>query len=264
MSVQIIDTSSQRVTETWQGNLRAILGKDICGAEKSCGSIRELEPSKGFEFESNDVHCLAYCMSGSGDFTYKGTLSQVGRSCGVYLDPHEKCTIVAGSKGLTLLQLTVPKIKGEKLTGGYVFSPGISHQLRDAGGLRLRTFCVNSKMPSRKGRVSTNSACMQAGEMRYSPNGFSPLHKHAGTDHFYLIFEGTGTVDDGTTTLPVGPGNLVFIPEDEPHRLRASESGLHYFEFIAPNQHKTSILSGDKKKDLKWFFVDTGEEWNQS
>ena len=61
---------------------------------------------------------------------------------------------------------------------------------------------------------------------------------------------------------PVGPGDLVFIPAEAKHRLRASDTGLFYFEFQAPNRFKTHILDGTPD-DLRWNRVD-GRVWVQT
>jgi len=58
-------------------------------------------------------------------------------------------------------------------------------------------------------------------------------------------------------TRDVGPGDLVFIPPEEKHRLRASKSPLFYFEFQAPNRFITKILDGTKA-DLVWNRVEGG------
>ena len=58
------------------------------------------------------------------------------------------------------------------------------------------------------------------------------------------------------------PGDMVFIPAEATHRLRATESPLFYFEFQAPNRFKTTILDGTPE-DLKWNRVD-GRVWIQT
>ena len=60
---------------------------------------------------------------------------------------------------------------------------------------------------------------------------------------------------------PVGSGDLVFIPAEEKHRLRALES-LFYFEWQAPNRFKTTILEGSDA-DLRWNRKD-GKVWVQT
>ena len=66
---------------------------------------------------------------------------------------------------------------------------------------------------------------------------------------------------EGIDVLFVGPGDLVFIPAEEKHRLRSKEP-LFYFEFQAPNRFKTTILDGTKE-DLLWERRD-GKVWVQS
>jgi mannose-6-phosphate isomerase-like protein (cupin superfamily) len=56
-------------------------------------------------------------------------------------------------------------------------------------------------------------------------------------------------------------GDMIFIPAEEKHRLRATEK-LFYFEFQAPNRFKTTILDGTPD-DLLWEKVD-GKVWVQS
>lgn len=57
----------------------------------------------------------------------------------------------------------------------------------------------------------------------------------------------------------VGPGDMIFIPAEEKHRLRATEP--LYFEFQAPNRFKTTILEGTDA-DLGW--ERDGKVWIQS
>ena len=55
--------------------------------------------------------------------------------------------------------------------------------------------------------------------------------------------------------------DMVFIPAEEKHRLRAT-TPLFYFEFQAPNRFQTMILEGTGD-DLKWEHRD-GKVWMQS
>jgi len=98
---------------------------------------------------------------------------------------------------------------------------------------------------------------MLAGVMHYKSNASSPFHLHENCEHFYFIIEGKGTVETPEGTRPVEPGSLVFIPPEAKHRLRATETGLFYFEFQAPNRFKTTILDGTPD-DLRWDRVDGG------
>jgi mannose-6-phosphate isomerase-like protein (cupin superfamily) len=102
---------------------------------------------------------------------------------------------------------------------------------------------------------------MLAGIMRYKKGAKSPYHQHANCEHFYFIMEGRAAVETPDGEREVGPGDMVFIPADEPHRLRSIDP-LFYFEFQAPNRFKTTILDGTPD-DLLWEKVD-GKIWVQS
>ena len=100
-----------------------------------------------------------------------------------------------------------------------------------------------------------------AGIMRYRKGAASPYHLHQNCEHFYFIIEGSGTVETPEGVREVRPGDMIFIPAEDRHRLRASEP-LFYFEFQAPNRFKTTILDGTPD-DLLWERID-GKVWVQS
>jgi len=102
---------------------------------------------------------------------------------------------------------------------------------------------------------------MLAGIMRYKKGASSPYHYHENCEHFYFMIDGTATVETPEGVKRVKGGDMVFIPAEEKHRLRATES-LFYFEFQAPNRFKTTILDGTPD-DLLWEKVD-GKIWVQS
>ena len=91
---------------------------------------------------------------------------------------------------------------------------------------------------------------MLAGIMRYRKGASSPYHFHENCEHFYFMIDGTATVETPEGVRNVKSGDIVFIPAEEKHRLRATES-LFYFEFQAPNRFKTTILDGTPD-DLLW------------
>ena len=97
---------------------------------------------------------------------------------------------------------------------------------------RERTFFVNKEL--------TNIDDMLAGIMRYKQGAASPLHLHENCEHFYFIMEGKGSVETPEGIRDVNPGDMVFIPAEATHRLRATESPLFYFEFQAPNRFVTN------------------------
>ena len=102
---------------------------------------------------------------------------------------------------------------------------------------------------------------MLAGIMRYKKGASSPYHFHENCEHFYFMIDGTATVETPEGVRDVKSGDMIFIPAEEKHRLRATES-LFYFEFQAPNRFKTTILDGTPD-DLLWERVD-GKIWVQS
>lgn len=118
---------------------------------------------------------------------------------------------------------------------------------------RERTFFVNQEL--------AHIDDMLAGVMHYQAGAASPYHYHANCEHFYFIIDGQATVESEHGVRAVGPGDLVFIPAEERHRLRAV-GPLFYFEWQAPNRFKTTILDGTPD-DLRWERRD-GRVWVQT
>lgn len=136
----------------------------------------------------------------------------------------------------------------------YIFHENELPRLVSAVPGRERTFFVNKEL--------ADIDDMLAGVMHYKANAASPFHLHENCEHFYFIIEGKGTVETPEGVRPVEPGSMVFIPPEARHRLRASDTGLFYFEFQAPNRFKTTILDGTPD-DLVWNRVD-GKVWIQT
>jgi mannose-6-phosphate isomerase-like protein (cupin superfamily) len=136
----------------------------------------------------------------------------------------------------------------------YIFHEDDLPKLVGASGGRERIFFVNKEL--------ADIDDMLAGVMHYAAHGYSPYHYHEICEHFYFIMEGNGSVETPEGTRSVGPGDLVFIPAEAKHRLRATDTGLFYFEFQAPNRFKTHILDGTPE-DLVWNRVD-GRKWIQT
>ncbi len=123
-----------------------------------------------------------------------------------------------------------------------------------------------SKVPGRTGiffvsKELSDVDAMLAGIMRYADGASSPYHYHKNCEHFYFIIDGEATVETPDGVTEVEPGDMVFIPAEERHRLR-SRTPLFYFEFQAPNRFETTILDGTPD-DLLWEKVD-GKIWVQS
>jgi mannose-6-phosphate isomerase-like protein (cupin superfamily) len=135
----------------------------------------------------------------------------------------------------------------------YIFQQDELPRLISAVPGRERVFFVSKELSS--------TDAMLAGIMHYDKGAASPYHLHENCEHFYFIFDGEATIETEEGTRPLHPGELVFIPAEAKHRLRATEP-LFYFEFQAPNRFKTTILDGTQD-DLLWERVD-GKVWVQS
>ena len=135
----------------------------------------------------------------------------------------------------------------------YIFHQDDLPRLLSVTPGRERVFFVNKEL--------THMDDMLAGIMYYKQDASSPLHLHENCEHFYLIFDGEATFESDEGIVDLNPGDLVFIPAEEKHRLRA-KTPLFYFEFQAPNRFKTTILEGTDD-DLLWERVD-GNVWVQS
>jgi len=135
----------------------------------------------------------------------------------------------------------------------YIFQQDELPRLLSTVPGRERVFFVSKEL--------TQTDAMLAGIMRYEKGAASPLHQHANCEHFYFIMEGRATVETAEGVRDVGPGDLIFFPADDRHRLRAVEP-LFYFEYQSPNRFKTTILDGTKE-DLLWERKD-GKVWVQS
>jgi len=136
----------------------------------------------------------------------------------------------------------------------YIFKEDELPSLIDAKAARERIFFVNQELA----KIDD----MLAGVMHYKKDAASPLHLHKNCEHFYFIINGKATVESDQGVRPVGPGDMIFIPAEDKHRLRASDSALFYFEFQAPNRFVTTILDGTPD-DLRWERRD-GRVWVQT
>jgi len=96
----------------------------------------------------------------------------------------------------------------------YIFHEDELPKLVSAVPGRERTFFVNKEL--------THIDDMLAGIMRYKQGAASPLHLHENCEHFYFIIEGKGSVETPEGIRDVNPGDMVFIPAEATHRLRAT------------------------------------------
>jgi quercetin dioxygenase-like cupin family protein len=270
--INVIDTNNRRKEAISAGTVRQVITGDD-GAKDVRAAIHEIEPGKSVEFDSGSRSHLLYVINGAGgEFSFGGSKHAALKGSGLYLEPGEKAAVSAGATRLTVLHLHVPK-HTRKTTNtppkSYYFDEAKLQTLISAGKTRIRSFWVN------KETGLSGSWDMQAGLMLYTPNGFSPRHKHDGTStnpegavHFYMIFEGTGKVIEDTGTSAIGPGDLVLIPAGEWHQLVASDTGLRYMEFQGPFDFASTMDKDPEGKD--WFIKGTDDgtgkpvKWVQS
>ena len=272
MSINIIDTNNRKKENIPAGTVRQIITSDD-GANDVRAAIHEIEPGKSQAFDSGSRSHLLYVINGAGgEFSFKGAQHAAGKGTGLYLEPGEKGVVTAGASPLIVLHLHVAKHTSKSTQtapSSYYFDESTLQTLVSAGKTRVRAFWVN------KETGLSGSWDMQAGLMLYTPNGYSPRHKHDGTAtnpggavHFYMIFEGTGKVIEDTGTKPIGPGDLVLIPAGEWHQLVAADTGLRYMEFQGPFDFASTMDNDPEGKD--WFIKGTDDgtgkliKWVQS
>ncbi len=53
--------------------------------------------------------------------------------------------------------------------------------------------------------------------------GEFPFHKHDDTDDFFLVLDGTMTMDYEGSSVTAGPGEIVIVPKGVTHRPRAKD-----------------------------------------
>jgi len=274
MSINVISTATRKRVPTSAGTVREIITAEDAGAKHVRASIHDVEPNRTLEFNAGGTTHLVYVIDGSGaQFSFKGEKYPAKKGTGLYLEAGEKAGVTAGGTKLSVLQLNVPQHTTKAVSGvknSYYFDEEKLQALIDAGKIRIRSFWVN------KETGLSNSWDMQAGLMYYLPHAYAPRHKHdatptnpGGAVHFYMIFEGTATVDDDAgKTLPLGPGDLVLIPHSEWHQLKATETGLRYMEFQGPFDFKTEMINDPLGKD--WYIKGTDDgtgnpiKWVQS
>lgn len=66
------------------------------------------------------------------------------------------------------------------------------------------------------------------------PGGEIPLHHHWYEQEMYVL-EGQGVAGDADTEHPIGPGTVMYVPPDHPHRLRNTGDGVLRFICVIPH-----------------------------
>ena len=235
-----------------------------------------------FNIQAGDFYHVLYVMKNpvSGFIHYEGEAHRAEQGAGVLLAPDEPARFDASGSSLELLHMVVPEPPAEVEDGlpggpGYYFDRDTLRVLSDASGGRVRRFCAESSVRLPDGSRLTPTNAIQAGEMHYVDGGSSPYHSHVGTNanpdgpsHCYITFKGRGVVEVEGDTREIEPGTLVYFPSGVPHRLRALDGPLDYFEIQAWRSFKTNVLS-EEPLGLRWYYErehpDADRvEWDQS
>jgi len=80
-------------------------------------------------------------------------------------------------------------------------------------------------------------------EMLYPPNYEVPLHVHHREEAVYYVLEGEMTVHIGSDTSIGGPGSVIDIPNDTPHRFTVTSPGpVKYLLRLSPAGFESFII----------------------
>ncbi len=280
--VSIIDSNTAEAKPVESGLERTICGQSLCGSKTLTVYRRTVLEGRRFEPQANDDYHIVYVMESpkEGQISFNDEAHATEEGAGVLLAPGESARFEASGSDLELLHMVTPKPPAaveDGLSGGpgYFFNRKTLRALSDASGGRVRRFCAESTIRFLDGSRLTPTNAIQAGEMLYHEGGSSPYHAHVATSanpdgaaHCYMTFKGRGVVEVGDTSQELEPGTLVYFPPGVPHRLRALDGPLDYFEIQAWRSFRTNILS-EEPLGLKWYYEpETPEaapvEWDQS
>ena len=280
--VSIINWNKAEAKPVASGLERTICSQGLCGSKTLTVTQRTVLEGRRFDVQAGGDYHLVYVIEApkAGTISFNGKSHAAEDGAGVLLAPGESARFEASGSKLELLHMVTPKPPAAVEAGlpggpGYFFNRTTLRPLSDASGGRVRRFCAESTVRLLDGSRLTPTNAIQAGEMRYHEGGSSPYHRHVGTPanpdgpaHCYITFKGRGVVQVGDDTQELEPGTLVFFPTGVPHRLRAKDGPLDYFELQAWKSFKTDVLS-EEKLGLKWYYdpVKPGAErveWDQT
>ena len=277
-----INSNTAKSESSPAGTIRTLCSAELCDSKTLTVRRHTMLPNRQQSFESGNGYQLLYVMSAAkpGSVRFKDQSHAATEGAGVLLVPGESAQFESSDGALDVLQMAVPKPPAAVDNGlpggpGYYFDRTTLRALSDASGGRVRRFCAESSVRLADGSRLTVTNAIQAGEMHYNEGGASPYHSHSGTpanpagaDHCYMTFKGQGRVEVEGTMRDIEPGTLVYFPPGVPHRLRAVDGPLDYFEIQAWRSFKTSVLS-EEPLGLRWYYDRDRPgaeraEWNQS
>lgn len=72
----------------------------------------------------------------------------------------------------------------------------------------------------------------------FEPGQVQKPHAHAGADKLYYVLEGSGEFSVGVEKKVLGPGELLYVPENEEHGVvNTGDDRLVVLIAITPNAH---------------------------
>ncbi len=280
--ISIVDSNTAEATPVESGLERTLCSPSLCDSKNLTVYRRTILAGRQFDLEAGKDYHIVYIMQGSTDglVHFETAAHAAEDGAGVLLAPGEAARFEAAESNLELLHMVTPQPPPAVEAGlpggpGYFFNRQTLRALTDASGGRVRRFCAESSVELLDGSRLTPTNAIQAGEMHYIEGGSSPYHQHEGTDanpdgaaHAYMTFKGRGVVEVGETSQEIEPGTLSYFPPGVPHRLRAHQGPLDYFEIQAWRSFKTIVLS-EEPLGLRWYYEpETPDadpvEWNQS
>jgi mannose-6-phosphate isomerase-like protein (cupin superfamily) len=280
--LSIVNSNTAEAKPAAHGMERTLCSPELCGSKNLSVYRRTIVQGKRFDIPAGADYHLVYVMNSPAKATvqFGGKTHDAEEGVGVLVCPAESAQFEASSGNLELLHMITPKPPADVEAGlpggpGYFFTRKTLRGLSDASGGRVRRFCAESSVRLRDGSRLTSTNAIQAGEMHYHDGGSSPYHVHKGTPanpagaaHCYMTFKGRGVVEVENEFQDIEPGTLVYFPPGVPHRLRAKDGPLDYFEIQAWRSFKTTILS-EEPLGLKWYYEadspnEERVEWNQS
>lgn len=280
--LSVVNSNTAESRPVGHGTETVLCSPTLCGANNLTVSKRTLEPNRRFDVRGSGQYHLLFVMKApaKGTIRFGGKAYDAEEGAGVLLTPSESAEFESAATSMDVLHMIVPQPPAavdDGLPGGpgYFFNRNTLRALSDASGGRVRRFCAESSVRLRDGSRLTSTNAIQAGEMHYHDGGASPYHVHRGTPanpkgaaHCYMTFKGRGVVEVENEFQEIEPGTLVYFPPGVPHRLRAKDGPLDYFEIQAWRSFKTTILS-EEPLGLKWFYESDSpneerQEWNQS
>lgn len=280
--VHIIDSNAADAVTVPSGLRRTLCSPRLCGSKTLTVYRRTVVGGLQFDLDAGDFYHVIYVINSPscGYIHYRQATHNASEGAGVLLVPGDSACFEADGSSIQLLHMVVPAPPAEVEEGlpggpGYFFDRDTLRVLSDASGGRVRRFCAESSVRLQDGSRLTPTNAIQAGEMHYIEGGSSPYHSHVGTaanpagpSHCYMTFKGRGMVEVEGDTQEIEPGTLVFFPSGVPHRLRALDGPLDYFEIQAWRSFRTNVLS-EEPLGLRWYYDPEHPgaerlEWNQS